>query len=155
MENESAGAAQLLEGADPDDIKALFAMGHEVFYTAGDLIFDVGDEAEGLYLILDGEAQADTAGRFRRLTRGAIFGEIALLAQEPRLAAVWAIKPLHAVNVSGNDFRSFLLERPQIALSMLRSLAHRLLAFEQHAGDDWIASGVSHMDEYAMRRSDR
>ena len=47
VENESVGTAQLLEGVDPDDIKALFATGHEVFYTPGELIFDVGDEGEG------------------------------------------------------------------------------------------------------------
>jgi CRP-like cAMP-binding protein len=92
-----------------------------------------------MYVVLDGEAQVDVGGRFHRLTRGTVFGEMALVAPGRRMATVRAVEPLHVLKVYADDFRSLLLERPQIALSMLRTLALRLREVEQRI-DAWMAS---------------
>ena len=55
------------------------------------------------------------------------------------MATVRAVEPLHVLKVYADDFRSLLLERPQIALSMLRTLALRLREVEQRI-DAWMAS---------------
>ena len=139
MQNESAAAPQLLDGVDPDDINALFATGHRILFSPGELIFDSGDEADAMYVVLDGEAQVDVGGRFHRLTRGAVIGEMALVAPGPRLAAVRAVDHVYALRVNRADFQSLLLERPHIALSIMRTLALRLREVEQRI-DAWIAS---------------
>ena len=46
--------------------------------------------------------------------------------------------PTHVLKVYADDFRSLLLDRPQIALSMLQVLALRLREVEQRV-DAWMA----------------
>lgn len=138
MEGESAGLRGVFDGTDRDDVEALLETGHRVYFAPGESVFDTGDEADAIYVVLDGEAQVDVGGRFHRLTRGAVFGEMALLAPARRMATVRAVAPLHVLKVDADDFQS-LVERPRIALSMLRTLALRLREVEQRI-DAWIAS---------------
>ena len=64
---------------------------------------------------------------------------MALFAPDRRIASVRAVEPMHVLKVYADDFRSLLLDRPQIALSMLRALALRLREVEQRV-DAWMAS---------------
>lgn len=137
MEIRSAG--HLLDEVDRDDIEALLERGHNVFLEPGDLIFDAGDKADSMYVVIEGEAQVDVGGRFHRFTRGTVFGEMALVAPGKRIAAVRAVEPLHVLKVYADDFRSLLLDRPQIALWTLRTLALRLREVEERI-DAWMAS---------------
>lgn len=139
MEIGSATVVHLLDGVDDGDIEALLEVGHEVFFAPGESIFDTGDKADAMYVVLDGEAQVDVGGRSHRLTRGTVFGEMALVAPGRRMATVRAVEPLHVLKVDADDFRSLLLDHPQIALSMLRALALRLREAEQRI-DAWMAS---------------
>jgi CRP-like cAMP-binding protein len=64
---------------------------------------------------------------------------MALVAPCRRMATVRAVEPLHVLKAYADDFRSLLLNRPRIALSMLRTLALRLREVEQRI-DAWMAS---------------
>jgi CRP-like cAMP-binding protein len=130
---------QLLDGIDPKDFQALLDVGHEVSFAPDQSIFEDGDRADAMYIVLDGEAQVDVGGRFHRLRRGAIFGEMALLAPDRRMATVRTVESVRALKVPVNEFRTLLLARPQIGLSMLRLLALRLREVEQRV-DAWMAS---------------
>jgi CRP-like cAMP-binding protein len=134
-----AALVHLLDGVDRDDIEALLELGHEVSFASGESIFEAGDKADAMYVVLDGEAQVDVGGRFHRLSRGAVFGEMGLAAPARRMATVRAVEPTRALRVSATDFRSLLLNRPQIGLSILRTLALRLREVEQRI-DAWMAS---------------
>jgi len=138
MESGSAGMIHLLDGVDRDDFEALLEVGHKVFFAPGESIFDTGDKADAMNVVLDGEARVDVGGRFHRLTRGTVFGEMALVAPDRRMATVRAVEPMHVLKVYADAFRSLLLDRPQIALSMLRTLAVRLREVEQRI-DAWKA----------------
>ena len=139
MRTSSGAVTLLLDGIDRDDIEALLKAGHEVFFAPGESIFEVGDEADAMYVVLGGEAQVDVGGRFHPLTHGAVFGEMALVAPDRRMATVRAVEPLHVLKVSVDDFRSLLLDRPRIGLSLLRMLARRLREVEQGI-NAWMAS---------------
>ena len=132
-------AERVLDGVDPDDTEALLEKGHNVFLEPGESIFDAGDKADAMYVVLDGEAQADVGGRFHRFTRGTVFGEIALVAPNKRMATVRAIEPMHLLKIYADDFRSLLLDRPRIALWALRMLALRLREVEARI-DAWMTS---------------
>jgi hypothetical protein len=75
MESGSAGVIHLLDGVDRDDINALLETDHKVFSRL-ESIFDTGDKADAMYVVLDSEAQVDVGGRFHRLTRGTVLGEM-------------------------------------------------------------------------------
>ncbi len=66
-------------------------------YKTGDTIVRIGDPSGAMYLILEGEVKVfrpDTSGEEILLTilkSGQVFGELALLSQEPRMATVAAL----------------------------------------------------------------
>ena len=115
-----------LETVDLGDVDELFRIGREVTFQPGQVIFEGGDEADSVFVVLEGEAQVDVGGRFHRLRRGDVFGEMAVLAPGRRLAAVTAVEPVRALRVHADAFRSFLLRHPGLALSVLRTLVLRL-----------------------------
>jgi len=141
IESEGADSPRsaVLAGLGSDDIEELMSVGREVSFAAHESIFEVGGRADAMYVVLDGEAQVDVGGRFHRLTRGAFFGEMGLLAPDRRMATVRAVEPVRALKISVGDFRSLVSDRPQIGLSIMRTLALRLREVEQRI-DAWIAS---------------
>jgi CRP-like cAMP-binding protein len=116
----------------------MLRIGHEVSFAPGEMIFEAGDRADGMFVVLEGEAQVDVGGRFHRLRPGDVFGEMALLAPDRRMAAVRAVEPVRALKVSTDAFRSLLLEHPEIGVSLLRTLVLRLREVEQRI-DAWMA----------------
>jgi CRP-like cAMP-binding protein len=128
----------LFGGIDDRDMEEIFRISQEVSFASGEVIFQAGDTPDGLYVVLEGEAQVDVGGRFHRLKAGDFFGEMALLAPDKRMATVRAVEPVRALQVSAEAFQSFLLERPRVAVSMLKTLVLRLREVEQRI-DAWMA----------------
>lgn len=129
----------LFAGVDREDLDELLGAGREVSFSPGEAIFEVGDEADAMFVVLEGEARVDVGGRFHRLERGAFFGEMALLAPDKRMATVRAVQPVRALRIPADAFRALLMERPRIGLAMLKTLAIRLREVEQRM-DAWMAS---------------
>ena len=127
------------KAVDLGDVEELFRIGREITFEPGQVIFEGGDEGDSVFVVLEGEAQVDVGGRFHRLRPGDVFGEMAALAPDRRLAAVRAVEPVRALRVHADAFRSFLLRHPGLALSLLRTLVLRLREVEQRI-DAWIAS---------------
>ena len=74
------------------DFSLLLKLGaKEVTYKAGDTIFTVGDEADELYIIEQGEVDIRLGNRLlATLDENAIFGEMALIDDKPRSATAVA-----------------------------------------------------------------
>jgi CRP-like cAMP-binding protein len=128
-----------LEAVDLGDVEELFRIGRAVTFEPGQVIFEGGDEADSVFVVLEGEAQVDVGGRFHRLGRGDLFGEMGVLAPDRRLAPVRAVEPVRALRVPAGEFRSFLRRHPDLAFSVLRTLVLRLREVEQRI-DAWMAS---------------
>lgn len=128
----------LLEGIDHRELAEILRIGQEVSFGPGEVIFDVGDRADSMFVVLEGEAQVDVGGRFHRLRRGAVFGEMALLAPDRRMATVRAVEPVRALKVPADAFRSLLLEHPELGIALLSTLVLRLREVEQRI-DAWMA----------------
>jgi CRP-like cAMP-binding protein len=54
----------------PEEAEALLDAGEPVSFPAGEAVFEVGDRADAMYVILGGEAQVDVGGRFHVLRSG-------------------------------------------------------------------------------------
>jgi CRP-like cAMP-binding protein len=74
----------LFGGLEPGDVEGIVGAGTPVSFSAGQAIFESGDEGDAMYVILRGEAQVDVGGRFHTLKTGDFFGEMALLAPGKR-----------------------------------------------------------------------
>jgi CRP-like cAMP-binding protein len=131
--------SMLFVEVETSDIDEVLAIGREVEFKPDEVIVEEGDYADGMFIVLDGQAQVDIGGRFHRLRVGDFFGEMALLGPGGRLATVRAVQPLRALKIPSEGFQSFLLEHPKVAVKMLKTLVARLREVEQRI-DAWIAS---------------
>ncbi len=120
-------------------LDGILQIGHEVSFRGGEAIFQAGDAPDGMYVVLEGEAQVDVGGRFHRLRAGDFFGEMALLAPDKRMATVRVVEPVRALQIQSDAFQSYLLEHPEVAVSMLRAVVLRLREVEQRI-DAWMGS---------------
>jgi CRP/FNR family cyclic AMP-dependent transcriptional regulator len=130
--------AGLFAGFGPDDADALFGAGETVSFPAGQAIFEIGDHGDAMYVILSGEAQVDVGARFHVLRAGDFFGEMALLAPGKRMATVRADGDVQALRISAERFQEFIVQRPRVALTMMKELVLRLREVEQRI-DAWMA----------------
>jgi CRP-like cAMP-binding protein len=122
----------------PEDLQAVMNCGHRVSFDADQAIVEEGDSADGMYVITGGEARVDVGGRFHILKAGDFFGEMALIAPGRRMATVKAVGAVEALQIPADDFQSFLLDHPSVALSMLKAIVLRLREVEQRI-DAWMA----------------
>lgn len=125
-------------GSDNGDLDELTGIGHEVSFGPGEVIFEAGDRADALFVVLEGEAQVEVGGRFHRLRHGDIFGEMALISPDKRLATVRAVEPVRAKRIEADAFDSLLREHPEVGMFLLRTLVLRLREVEQRI-DAWMA----------------
>ena len=136
---EALRSAPFFAGLSPDDLEGILRVGRPVSFEAGQAMVEQGEPGDGMYIIVAGSAEVDVGGRFHTLTTGHFFGEMALITAGKRMATVKAVEQVEALKIPADEFQSFLLEHPGVALSMLKAIVERLREVEQRI-DAWMAS---------------
>ena len=96
---------------------------------AGSVIFREGEAADRLFVIKSGEVRIQIGNRtITELCAGDIFGEMALIDNEPRSATAVAMTDVELVPVSEKQFLFLVSQTPYFALKVMRVLARRLRA---------------------------
>jgi CRP-like cAMP-binding protein len=102
---------------------------------AGSVIFREGDEARELFVIKSGEVRIQIGNRtVTDLKADSIFGEMALIDNEPRSATAVAVTDVELVGVSEKQFLFLVSQTPYFALKVMRVLAQRLRATNKTFG---------------------
>ena len=89
-------------------------------FDVGELVVREGDVGDKLYVIQSGEAAVLKAREGAEpeqvavLKAGAYFGEMALLANEPRGASVQALTPLNVLTIAREDFLTLIDSFPEL-----------------------------------------
>jgi CRP/FNR family transcriptional regulator, cyclic AMP receptor protein len=97
------------------------------FFKAGSVIFREGDEAHELFVVKKGEVRIQIGNRtVSQLSADSIFGEMALIDNEPRSATAIALSDVELVPVSERQFLFLVSQTPYFALKVMRVLAQRL-----------------------------
>lgn len=105
------------------------------FYKAGSTIFHQGDPANEMFVIKSGMVRIQLGNRtLSELPADAIFGEMALIENEPRSATAIAITDVELVPVSEKQFLFMVGQTPYFALKVMRVLAQRLRATSKTFG---------------------
>lgn len=98
-------------------------------FKAGETIFKVGDAGGEFFVIRSGTVSVRLGNRtLQTLGEGEIFGEMALIDQEPRSATTIAETDCELVPVGEKQFLFMASEAPFFALSVMRVLVQRLRA---------------------------
>jgi CRP/FNR family transcriptional regulator, cyclic AMP receptor protein len=125
-------AVSVFEHVQPADIDALAAIATDVEFPAGRTIARQGEMGNGLFVVAAGRVNVIRDGEWlATLGPGEWFGELAVLARAPRIASCIATEPTICLAVAAWDTEQLLLERPALALAMLRSLATRMRAVSE------------------------
>ena len=112
-------------------LKLLAFTSERLTYSQDEILFSQGDAGDAAYIIIDGEADivVNTPGGplvIATLKKNEIVGEIAILCDVPRTATVRAKTQLTTLRISKELFFNLTIEFPEIAVEIMRELAHRL-----------------------------
>ncbi len=100
----------------------------EVEFPPGDHLMIEGESGYEAYVILEGRATVRRKGKkIADLTGGDIVGEMSLITDLPRNAAVRADTFLPALRVTRADLDAIMDEFPTVAVKLLRTVARRLV----------------------------
>ena len=146
----------LFGGLDDTQLDRLVEMGEIVDLEPSALLIREGDDADALYVVLDGELDVTKlAGRseipLARVGPGALQGEIAALEGGRRLASVKAVTAAEVLRVPVAALRELLTAGPDVALAVIRTAVSRLRGMEatlrereKLAGLGTLAAGLAH-----------
>jgi predicted MFS family arabinose efflux permease len=126
-------SADLFEAANRQTLEALVGAAHEERVAAGTVVIREGDEADDLYVVMNGRLEVRSAGEaggreelLRELGPRDYFGEIGLLERIPRTATVTAIEECVLLRISGEDFLRAANEGPGVSGTVRAALTGRL-----------------------------
>lgn len=97
--------------------------------TAGSAIFQQGEQAEFLYLVIDGNVDMSFKPydgipiTVSHVGKGGLFGWSAVVGSETYTSTAIAIEDVEAFRIHGSELRKFCLEHPEAGKDILERLA--------------------------------
>lgn len=96
---------------------------------AGSVLINEGEPGRQLFIVVSGKARVTRQGKvLASLGPGDFIGEMALLDHKPSSASVVAEEPMLLLVVGSREFKPLLSSVPDLAESLLQTLAARLRA---------------------------
>ena len=96
-------------------------------YNAGERIFGRGEQGSLMYAILEGSVDIVLKGRhIETVGVGGVFGEMALIDDEPRSAEAVAQVKTRVVEIDRDSFLALVQLSPEFALDVMSDLTRRL-----------------------------
>jgi predicted acylesterase/phospholipase RssA/CRP-like cAMP-binding protein len=131
------GGSQLLQGLSDASTKRVAERAHAIQLQAGEWLFHEGELAYSAFLVQSGRIEIVRPGNthevIRTVKRGAVIGELALLARNVRSASARAVRDCELLEISRADFEQILLEDQQFVLSLCGRLGTQLAAHRSAA----------------------
>jgi CRP/FNR family transcriptional regulator, cyclic AMP receptor protein len=119
----------IFENLQPEELEHLSTLLRSRRYAKGEVIFHQGDVGTALYILRKGQVNIRLSSDDGKevilalLDRGDVFGELALLDDEPRSTDAVAREEVDLLSLQREDFRKFLDARPQVAMRLLSALS--------------------------------
>lgn len=116
---------------EPAKLKLLAFTSDRMTFDAGQELCRQGDMGDAMYVILGGSADIlidSPTGPIKvaELQRNGFVGEMAILCDMPRTATVKAHERVTALKIPKEMFFRLVAEFPQMAVEIMRELAHRV-----------------------------
>jgi CRP-like cAMP-binding protein len=121
----------LFSKIEPAKLKLIAFTGERMNYAAGQELFHQGDLGDAMYVILSGVADVllerqDGQIKVAEMKKNSFVGDIAILRDVPRTATIKAREPVTTLKISKDMFYRLVGELPEVAIEVMRELAHRL-----------------------------
>ncbi|MCX7632024.1 MAG: Crp/Fnr family transcriptional regulator [Turneriella sp.] len=100
-------------------------------FNAGEIIFCEFEPGNSFYLIQTGRVKISKVVKDKEKTMdilgaGDIFGEMAILEEQPRSATATAIEPVTVLHFDRENFVTMMMSQPQLALKLLVVFSKRI-----------------------------
>ncbi|HEX2484812.1 MAG TPA: Crp/Fnr family transcriptional regulator [Myxococcota bacterium] len=124
------------EGRGRDDTGYVVRQSYEREYAPGEAVYQVGDERPVLYVLQSGQVELvregpDGPNIVARHGPGDFFGEMGVLGKRPRSTRAVAVTSARVLELDRETFEAMCIERPEIAIRVIRRLAGRLTDLER------------------------
>lgn len=130
-------SCKLFAALPPNELRDLKGVTQEITFGGGTEIFKEGDAGDALYVVKDGAVQISVlvpGGErqvFSRLIPGDVFGEMAVIDDEPRSASAVAEVDTVVFCVPREAMLTMLRKSPQLWFNVTRQVTRRLREFNQ------------------------
>jgi len=116
----------------PEDFLGLLSDGDIINLQPGQELFKKGDAGVYMYVVKSGEIQIiDGNHVFETVGAGGIFGEMALISNEPRSATARALVESTVVPVDQKRFIFMISQTPFFALRVMKVMSGRIRAMNE------------------------
>jgi CRP-like cAMP-binding protein len=134
-------------------------------FPAETVLFEEGQPGHVMYIVVAGEIEirrrvGDAERVLAVLADGEFFGEMAILSGRPRSATAVVRSAARLLVIDGTTFEAMLRARPEIALRLIKALAARLEATNQHVellllptANHRVVQCLRHMAEEQLQRA--
>ncbi len=104
-------------------------------YGPGEVIFTKGEEADHMFLVLEGEVLLRLGEeKTATIREGDVLGEMSFLDRQPRNVLAEAVGDVRLLPVDHGRFEVLVRKNPPFGLTMLRTMARRLREMNLAAG---------------------
>ena len=127
---------ELFTGVPGQVLATLADQANESTLAPGAVLMERGDPGDSLFVVLDGGLDSHV-GELLIATHGpgSVVGEFAVLVPEPRSATVRATTTSLLLEVEREAVDELLLDHPEVARSIIRSLVRRFQALNEHLAE--------------------
>lgn len=128
-----------------------------VRFAKNSVIFDQGDPGDAMYLVLVGRVKVvlySETGReviLAQLGPGDCFGEMAVIAEQPRSAHVIALEDVSLLSLTRKAFVDIVRRSPDIALNLLRLMTDRLTEADEKIGNLALVDVYGRVARYLLK----
>jgi CRP/FNR family transcriptional regulator len=141
-------------------VDALLAHAHARDLAGGDVLFNEGETAHGIFILLDGEVRVVRSSRGRRHVlhterRGGTLGEAPLFDRAPYPATAIAATPVRALYVDRAALDRALRASPEVAWFFLGRLAGRVRILLDRVDGLATADVGTRLAAYLLEQADR
>lgn len=122
----------LFADLDEQDLETLANAKMTRRFQRNAIVLHEGDQSNALYIIDSGQVKVSRINEEGKevvlciLSEGDHFGEMSLIDDQPRSASVITKTSCEFSLIRKQDFEKLLLQKPELALAMMRSLCYRL-----------------------------
>ncbi len=136
QESDFLAKVPLFKELEPAKLKLLAFASELITYRDGEELFHAGDIGDCAFVITAGEVEilssADELTVVGVLQQNQLFGELALLNDEPRSATIRARGESTVMKITESTFMQLLRENSELALNVIQQLSQKLAKSHQH-----------------------
>jgi AAA family ATP:ADP antiporter len=128
-------SVHMFEEASDEVLADVASIVEEMDVARGEVVFEKGEPGDSMYVIVEGGVRVyDGERTILDLGPRDIFGELALLDPEPRLASIAATAPTRLLRLDREAFLELMEANIEIVRGVLHVLCERLRRFSQDRG---------------------